>query len=149
MGDTKVCLLVTKLCEPGEPQEKSSLFQPKAFEVFKETVLKVGHIIYPYVGEVSKCFGKPLPVLQELKPQGLNEAVCNEVLKSLSKKRPCSGDSEETCSEGGEGSKGSSLEASEAAGAAGRKKRKAKKTQDDGGSKKDDASKSTIHDVAK
>ncbi|MFS7930790.1 hypothetical protein Hanom_Chr04g00348431 [Helianthus anomalus] len=51
-------------------------------------------MIYPYVGEVSKCFGKPLSVLQELKPQGLNEAVCNEVLKSLSKKRPCSGDSE-------------------------------------------------------
>ena len=101
------------------------------------------------MGEVSKYFGKPLPVLQELKPKGLNEAVCNEVLKSLSKKRPCSGDSEETCSEGGEGSKGSSLEASEAAGATGRKKRKAKKTQDDGGSKKDDASKSTIHDVAK
>ncbi|KAJ0500994.1 hypothetical protein HanRHA438_Chr11g0495811 [Helianthus annuus] len=114
-------------CEAGKPKDMSSLYQPKAFEVFKGSVLKMEHLTYPYVGEVSECFGKPLSVLQELKPRDLNEAVCVEVLKSLSKKRPCSGDSEETCSEGGEGSKGSCLEASEAAGAGGRKKKKAKK----------------------
>ncbi|MFS7985042.1 hypothetical protein Hanom_Chr11g00993691 [Helianthus anomalus] len=121
--------------EAGTPKEKSSLYQPKAFEVFKDTVLKIEHLTYPYVGE--------------LKPRDLNEAVCDEVLKSLSKKRPCFGDSEETCSEGGEGSKGSSLEASEATGRAGRKKRKAKKTQDDECLKKDEAAKSTISDAAK
>ncbi|MFS7953779.1 hypothetical protein Hanom_Chr07g00622541 [Helianthus anomalus] len=53
---------------------------------------------YPYVGEVSSCFGKPLSVLQELKLFGLNEVVCAEVLKSLSKKRSNSCDSEETFS---------------------------------------------------
>ncbi|KAJ0454660.1 hypothetical protein HanIR_Chr15g0742641 [Helianthus annuus] len=136
-------------CQAGTPKDKSSLYQPKAFEVFKDSILNMEHLTYPYVGEVSECFGKPLSVLQELKPRGLNEAVCNEVLKSLSRKRPCSGDSEETCSEVGEGSKGSSLEASEAVGAAGRKKRKAKKTQDDGGSKKDDVAKPTVSDAAK
>ncbi|MFS7923118.1 hypothetical protein Hanom_Chr03g00256971 [Helianthus anomalus] len=89
-----------------------------------------------------------LAVLQELKPKGLNEAICNESLKSLSKKRSCSGDSEETCSEGGKGSKGSSLEASETTGVIGRKKRKAKNSQDDGVSNKDDAAKSIISDAA-
>ncbi|KAM0050543.1 hypothetical protein Hdeb2414_s0007g00225231 [Helianthus debilis subsp. tardiflorus] len=116
-----------KACEPREPQDKSSLFHPKAFEVFKDSVLKMEHLTYPFVGEVSECFGKPLFVLQELKPHGLNEVVCAKVLKSLSKKRPCSSDSEKTFSEGGEGSKGSSLEASEATGASGRKNKKAKK----------------------
>ncbi|MFS8004952.1 hypothetical protein Hanom_Chr13g01231821 [Helianthus anomalus] len=38
------------------------------------------------IGEVSKCFGKPISVLQDLKPRGLDEAVCKEVLGSLSKK---------------------------------------------------------------
>ncbi|MFS7939056.1 hypothetical protein Hanom_Chr05g00447121 [Helianthus anomalus] len=52
------------------------------------------HLTYPYVGEVSKCFGKPLSVLQELNPRGVNEVVCVEVLKSLSKKRPYFGDNE-------------------------------------------------------
>ncbi|KAM0007785.1 hypothetical protein Hdeb2414_s0132g00807191 [Helianthus debilis subsp. tardiflorus] len=104
----------------GNPKDKSPLFQPRAFEVFKHTVVKMKRLTYPYVGEVSECYGKPLSILQGLKPRGLNEVVCNEVLKSLSKKRPCSGDSEDTCSEGGDGSKGSSLEVSEAAVAAGR-----------------------------
>ncbi|KAJ0693526.1 hypothetical protein HanPI659440_Chr15g0598111 [Helianthus annuus] len=138
-------------CEAGTPKDKSSLYQPKAFEVLKDSVLKMEHLTYPYVSEVSECFGKPLSVLQELKPCGLNEVVCAEVLKSLSKKRPCSGDNEETCSEGGEGSEGSSLEASEAAGAGGRKKKKkkAKRPQDDANTKKVEAAKSTISDAAK
>ncbi|KAJ0502817.1 hypothetical protein HanHA300_Chr11g0417231 [Helianthus annuus] len=132
-------------CEAGTPKDKSSIYQPKAFEVFKDPVLKMEHLTYPYVGEVSECFGKPISVLQELKPQGLNEAV---VLKSLSKKRPCFEDSEETCFEGGEGSKGSSLEACEATGAAGRKKRKAKKTKYVERLKNAEAAKSTISDAA-
>ncbi|KAJ0792675.1 hypothetical protein HanOQP8_Chr01g0020651 [Helianthus annuus] len=99
----------------GSPEDKSPLFQPGAFEVFKNTVVKMERLTYPYVGEVSECYGKPLSVLQGLKPRGLNEVVCNEVLKSISKKRPHSGDSEDTCSEGGDGLKDSSLEASEVA----------------------------------
>ncbi|MFS7937276.1 hypothetical protein Hanom_Chr05g00425731 [Helianthus anomalus] len=109
-------------CEVGTPKYKSSLFQPGAFEVFKDTVVKMECLTYPYVGEVSECYGKPLSVLQGLKPRGVNEAVCIEVLKSLSKKRPFSRDSKETCSKAGDGSKGSSLEASKAVGATGRKK---------------------------
>ncbi|MFS8021359.1 hypothetical protein Hanom_Chr16g01426511 [Helianthus anomalus] len=61
-------------CEARTPKDKSSLYQPKAFEVFKDTVLMIEHLTYPYVGEVSECFGKPLSVLKELKPRGLNEA---------------------------------------------------------------------------
>ncbi|KAJ0451552.1 hypothetical protein HanHA300_Chr15g0568791 [Helianthus annuus] len=114
-------------CEVGTPKDKSSFYQPKALKVFKDSVLKMEHLTYPYVSEVSKCFGKPLYVLKELKPCGLNEVVCAKVLKSLSKKCPCSGDNQETFFEGGDGSKGSSLEASEAAGAGGRKKKKAKR----------------------
>ncbi|KAJ0795950.1 hypothetical protein HanPI659440_Chr04g0156441 [Helianthus annuus] len=53
--------------EAGTPKDKSSLYHPKAFEVFKDSVL-MEHLTYPYVGEVSDCFGKPLSVLQELKP---------------------------------------------------------------------------------
>ncbi|KAM0026163.1 hypothetical protein Hdeb2414_s0020g00554951 [Helianthus debilis subsp. tardiflorus] len=80
-------------------------------------------LTYPYVGEVSECYGKPLSVLQGLKPRGLNQAVCDEVLKSISKKLPHSRDSEDTCSEGGDGLKDSSLEASEVASAEGKKRR--------------------------
>ncbi|KAJ0450407.1 hypothetical protein HanHA300_Chr15g0555961 [Helianthus annuus] len=137
----------------GSPKDKSPLFQPVAFEMFKNTVVKMERLTYPYVGEVSECYGKPLSVLQGLKPRGLNEAVCDEVLKSISKKRPHPGDSEDTYSKGGDGSKDSSLEASEVA-AGGRKKRKAKKARDDGGKKddvvkKDDAAKPTVSDAAK
>ncbi|MFS8034622.1 hypothetical protein Hanom_Chr17g01583291 [Helianthus anomalus] len=76
------------------------------------------------------------------------------VLKSISKKCPYYGDSEDTCSEGGDGSKDSSLEASEAAATTRRKKRKAKKAHDDrgkkgDGGKKDDAAKSNVSDVTK
>ncbi|MFS7890050.1 hypothetical protein Hanom_Chr00s000006g01614191 [Helianthus anomalus] len=53
-------------------------------------------LTYPYVSEVSSCFGKPLSILHGLKLAGLNEMVCAEVLDSLSKKRSRSGDSEET-----------------------------------------------------
>ncbi|KAJ0692402.1 hypothetical protein HanPI659440_Chr15g0585531 [Helianthus annuus] len=137
----------------GSPKDKSPLFQPVAFEMFKNTVVKIERLTYPYVGEVSECYGKSLSVLQGLKPRGLNEAVCDEVLKSISKKRPHPGDSEDTYSKGGDGSKDSSLEASEVA-AGGRKKRKAKKARDDGGKKddvvkKDDAAKPTVSDAAK
>ncbi|MFS7912259.1 hypothetical protein Hanom_Chr02g00127941 [Helianthus anomalus] len=78
------------------------------------------HLTYPYVGDVSSCSGKPLSVLQELKPS--NEAVCAEVLKSLSKKRSHSGDSEETFSNIAEGSLEVSLEGFEVAGDDGGKK---------------------------
>ncbi|MFS7899984.1 hypothetical protein Hanom_Chr00s088718g01797971 [Helianthus anomalus] len=118
----------------GSPKDKSPLFQPGAFDVFKNTVMKMERLTYPFVGEVFECYGKPLSVLQGLKPRGLNEDLCNEILKSISKKRSHSGDSEDTLSEGGDASKDSSLEASEVA-AAGRKKRKAKKARDDGGKK--------------
>ncbi|KAJ0922637.1 hypothetical protein HanPSC8_Chr05g0206221 [Helianthus annuus] len=101
-----------KACQSGDPQEKSSLYQPQAHKVFQDSVREMEHLTYPYVGEVSKCFGKPLPILQGLKLRGLDEATCREVLKSLSKKRSCSGDSEDTLSGADEGSKDPSLEAS-------------------------------------
>ncbi|MFS7966979.1 hypothetical protein Hanom_Chr09g00780351 [Helianthus anomalus] len=78
----------------------------------------------PYAGEVSKCFGKPISVLQDLKPHELDEAVCKEVLRSLSKKRSCSGDSEDTLSCADEGSKDPSLEASGTAVEEGKRRRK-------------------------
>ncbi|MFS7989577.1 hypothetical protein Hanom_Chr11g01048571 [Helianthus anomalus] len=62
----------------------------------------------------------------ELKHSGLNEVVCAEVLKSMSKKRSHSGDSEETFSEG---SREASLEASEVAVNGGKKSKKAKKAK--------------------
>ncbi|KAF5818539.1 hypothetical protein HanXRQr2_Chr02g0066491 [Helianthus annuus] len=120
-----------KACEVGEPQDKSPLFQPQALKVFQDSVRDMEHMTWPFVGEVSGCFDKPLSVLQGLKPRGLNEVVCKKVLESLSKKRSCSGDSEETMSAGDESSKEGSLEASEAAGE-GQKKKKAKKSKDDG-----------------
>ncbi|KAJ0570894.1 hypothetical protein HanHA300_Chr05g0183331 [Helianthus annuus] len=39
-------------CEAGTPKDKSSLYQPKAFEEFIDSVLKMKHLTYPYVGEV-------------------------------------------------------------------------------------------------
>ncbi|MFS7967008.1 hypothetical protein Hanom_Chr09g00780691 [Helianthus anomalus] len=86
-------------------------------------------LTYPYVSEFSSCFGKPLSVLQGLKPAGLNEKVCAEVLDSLSKKRSCSGDSEETFSEDADVSKKASLEGSGVAGDGGPKAKKAKKAK--------------------
>ncbi|KAM0061591.1 hypothetical protein Hdeb2414_s0004g00137911 [Helianthus debilis subsp. tardiflorus] len=49
-----------KAHESRQPQEQSSFFQPQAFDVFKESVLKMERLTYPYVGELSNCFGKPL-----------------------------------------------------------------------------------------
>ncbi|KAJ0907666.1 hypothetical protein HanRHA438_Chr07g0301761 [Helianthus annuus] len=110
------------------PQEQSSFYQPQASTVFKEVVLKMERLTYPYVGEVSTCFGKPIYVLQELKPSGLNEVVCAEVLSSLSKNRSHSGDSEDTFSDIAEGSLEASIEGSKVAGdGVGRKKKKVKK----------------------
>ncbi|MFS7995326.1 hypothetical protein Hanom_Chr12g01116651 [Helianthus anomalus] len=110
-----------KAHESSQPQEQSSFYQPQSFATFKESVLNMEWLTYPYVGEVSSCFGKPLSVLHELKPSGLNEVVCAEVLKSLSKKRSHSGDSEETFLDGAEGSLEASLEGSELAGDGGKK----------------------------
>ncbi|KAJ0727669.1 hypothetical protein HanLR1_Chr07g0232401 [Helianthus annuus] len=120
-----------KACEDGEPQDKSPYFQPQALNFFQDFVQDMEHMTWPFVGEVSECFDKPLSVLHGLKPRGLNEVVCKKVLESLSKKRSCSGDSEETMSAGDEALKEGSLEASEAA-SEGRKKKKAKKSKDDG-----------------
>ncbi|KAF5774776.1 hypothetical protein HanXRQr2_Chr13g0604491 [Helianthus annuus] len=117
-----------KACEAGEPQDKSPHFQLQALKIFQDSVRDMEHMTWPFVGEVYECFDKPLSVLQGLKPHGLNKVACKKVLESLSKKRSCSGDSEETMSAGDESSKEGSLEASEAA-SEGRKKKKAKKSR--------------------
>ncbi|KAM0055956.1 hypothetical protein Hdeb2414_s0006g00212231 [Helianthus debilis subsp. tardiflorus] len=78
---------------------------------------------------VSSCFGKPLSVLQGLKPAGLNEKVCAEVLDSLSKKHSRSGDSEETFLGDADFSKEASLEGLAVAGDGGPKAKKAKKAK--------------------
>ncbi|MFS7945807.1 hypothetical protein Hanom_Chr06g00528491 [Helianthus anomalus] len=88
-----------KLHESGQALEQSLMFRPDAFGVFKESVQQMESLTYPYVGEVSSCFGKHLSILQGLKPARLNEIICAEVLDSFSKKRSHSGDSEETYSE--------------------------------------------------
>ncbi|KAJ0744448.1 hypothetical protein HanPI659440_Chr10g0387681 [Helianthus annuus] len=124
-----------KLHESGQALEHSPLFRPEASEIFKESVHKMERLTYPYVSEVSSCFGKPLSVLQELKPAGLNEKVCSKVLDSLSKKRSRSCDSEETFSEDADVSKEESLEGSAVAGDGGPKAKiakKAKKGKSDG-----------------
>ncbi|MFS7958134.1 hypothetical protein Hanom_Chr07g00674571 [Helianthus anomalus] len=112
-----------KACQSGDPQDKSSLYRPEAFKVFQDSVREMERLTYPYVGEVSKCFGKHISVLQDLKPRGLDEVVCKEVLGSLSKKRFCSGDSEDTFSGAGDGLKDPSLEASGTAIEEGKKKK--------------------------
>ncbi|KAJ0939102.1 hypothetical protein HanRHA438_Chr02g0057261 [Helianthus annuus] len=76
-----------KLHESGQPLEKSPMFRPRLSDVFKASVEQMERLTYPYIHEVSSCFGKPLSVLQGLKPEGLNEKVCAEVLGSLSRKR--------------------------------------------------------------
>ncbi|MFS8033854.1 hypothetical protein Hanom_Chr17g01574441 [Helianthus anomalus] len=62
-------------------------------------------LTYLYVSQVADCFGKSFSVLQELKPDGLNEKFCAEVFDSLSKKRSRSGDSDETFSDDADVSK--------------------------------------------
>ncbi|KAJ0433774.1 hypothetical protein HanPSC8_Chr17g0773081 [Helianthus annuus] len=118
-----------KLHESSQALEQSPMFRPEAFGIFKESVQQMKRLTYPYVSEVSSCFGKPLSVLQELKPAGLNEKVCAEVLDSLSKKRSRSGDSEETFSEDADVSKDASLEDSAVGGDGGPKAKKAKKAK--------------------
>ncbi|KAJ0589521.1 hypothetical protein HanIR_Chr04g0187191 [Helianthus annuus] len=118
-----------KLHESGQALELSPLFRPEASEIFKESIHQMERLTYPYVSEVSSCFGKPLFVLQELKPAGLNEKVCSEVLDSLSKKRSRSSDSEETFSEDADVSKEASLEGSAIAGDGDPKAKKAKKAK--------------------
>ncbi|MFS7916773.1 hypothetical protein Hanom_Chr03g00181301 [Helianthus anomalus] len=86
-------------------------------------------LTYPYISQVASCFGKPLSVLQELKPDGLNEKVCAEVLGSLSRKRSHSGDSEETLSGELDASKDPSLEGSAVGDDGGSKDKKLKKTK--------------------
>ncbi|MFS8002514.1 hypothetical protein Hanom_Chr13g01202961 [Helianthus anomalus] len=102
--------------ESDQPLEESPLFRPEASKIFKESVHQMERLTYPYVSEVSSCYGKPISVLQELKPAGLNEKVYAEVLDSLSKKRSRSGDGEETFSEDADVSKEASLEGSVVAG---------------------------------
>ncbi|KAJ0636037.1 hypothetical protein HanOQP8_Chr17g0657411 [Helianthus annuus] len=99
-----------KLHEAGHSLEKSPLFRPDASDVFKGSVEQMERLTYPYVHQVSSCFGKPLSVLQDLKPEGLNEKVCTEVLGSLSKKRSYSGDSDDTLSSVPDASKDVGLE---------------------------------------
>ena len=66
--------------------------------------------------------------MQELKPDGLNEKVCVEVLNSLSRKRSYSGDSEDTFSGELDVPKDASLEGS-VVGGEGSKAKKIKKTK--------------------
>ncbi|MFS7947194.1 hypothetical protein Hanom_Chr06g00545241 [Helianthus anomalus] len=106
-----------KLHESGKPLEQSPLYRPEASDVFKA------------------CVGKSLYVLQELKPDGLSEKVCAEVLDSLSRKRSRSGDSEETLSGERDASKGASLEGSvvgDGGGSKAKKSKKIKKAKDNG-----------------
>ncbi|KAJ0678126.1 hypothetical protein HanOQP8_Chr12g0444371 [Helianthus annuus] len=118
-----------KLHESGQALEQSPLFRPEASGIFKEFVQQMERLTYPYVSEVSSCFGKPLSVLQELKPARLNEMVCAEVLGPMSKKRSRSGDSEETFSENSDVSIEVSLEGSTVGGDGGPKAKKAKKAK--------------------
>ncbi|XP_076930037.1 uncharacterized protein LOC143594667 [Bidens hawaiensis] len=98
--------------ETGQPMEQSPLFNPEAYKLFTGSVHAMERLTYPYVGVVSSCYGKPLSVLQGLKPAGLDEKVSKEVIESLSRKRSRSGDSEETLSGGSNGSHVASLEGS-------------------------------------
>ena len=86
-------------------------------------------LTYPYIHQVSAYFGKPLTVLQDLKPEGLNEKVCSEVLDSVSRKRSYSGDSDDTPSGEPDASKDASLEASAVGGDGGVKAKKSKKAK--------------------
>ncbi|KAJ0902982.1 hypothetical protein HanPSC8_Chr08g0343701 [Helianthus annuus] len=124
-----------KLHEAGHSLEKSPLFRPDASDVFKGSVEQMERLTYPYVHQVSSCFGKPLSVLRDLKPEGLNEKVCTEVLGSLSKKRSYSGDSDDTFSSVPDASKDVGLETSAVGGDGGakvKKPKKAKKAKADG-----------------
>ncbi|KAJ0530100.1 hypothetical protein HanHA89_Chr10g0385711 [Helianthus annuus] len=118
-----------KLHEAGHSLEKSPLFRPDASDVFKSSVEQMERLTYPYVHQVSSCFGKPLSVLQDLKPEGLNEKVCTEVLGSLSKKRSYSGDSDDTLSSVSDASKDVGLETSAVGGDGGAKAKKSKKAK--------------------
>ncbi|KAJ0839005.1 hypothetical protein HanPSC8_Chr14g0601641 [Helianthus annuus] len=124
-----------KLHESGQPLEKSPMYRPEASDVFKDSVEQMERLTYPYIHEVSSCFGKPLSVLQGLKPEGLNEKVCAEVLGSLSRKRSYSGDSDDTLSSLPETSKDAGLETSAVGGeegVKGKKTKKAKKSKGEG-----------------
>ncbi|KAJ0725850.1 hypothetical protein HanPI659440_Chr12g0463571 [Helianthus annuus] len=118
-----------KLHESGQPLEKSPMFRPEASDIFKGSVEQMERLTYPYIHEVSSCFGKPLSVLQDLKPEGLNEKVCAEVLGSLSRKRSYSGDSDDTLSSLPDASKDAGLEASAVGGDEGAKAKKTKKAK--------------------
>ncbi|KAJ0501718.1 hypothetical protein HanHA300_Chr11g0404121 [Helianthus annuus] len=124
-----------KLHESGQPLEKSPLFRPEASDVFKGSVEQMEKLTYPYIHQVSACFGKPLAVLQDLKPEGLNEKVCAEILGSLSRKMSYSGDSDDTFSAEQGVPKDASLEASVVGGdgdAKTKKSKKAKKVKGEG-----------------
>ncbi|KAJ0804724.1 hypothetical protein HanPI659440_Chr02g0041411 [Helianthus annuus] len=118
-----------KLNESGQPLEKSPMFRPEASDIFKGSVEQMERLTYPYIHEVSSCFGKPLSVLQDLKPEGLNEKVCAEVLGSLSRKRSYSGDSDDTLSSLPDASKDAGLETSAVGGDEGAKAKKTKKAK--------------------
>ncbi|KAJ0435754.1 hypothetical protein HanIR_Chr17g0896801 [Helianthus annuus] len=118
-----------KLHESGHPLEKSPLFRPEASDVFKGYVEQMEKLTYPYIHQVSGCFGKPLTVLQDLKPEGLNEKVCAEILGSLSRKRSYLGDSDDTLSGQTDVPKDASLEASAVGGDGGLKTKKLKKSK--------------------
>ena len=108
---------------------RSLLFRPEASDVFKGSVEQMEKLTYPYIHQVSGCFGKPLTVLQDLKPEGLNEKVCAEILGSLSRKRSYSGDSDDTLSGQPDVPKDASLEASAVGGDGSLKTKKLKKTK--------------------
>ncbi|MFS8002435.1 hypothetical protein Hanom_Chr13g01202051 [Helianthus anomalus] len=51
------------------PKVKSPLFQPRAFDVFKNTVIKMERLTYLFVCEVTKCYGKPLSFCMAWNPE--------------------------------------------------------------------------------
>ncbi|KAJ0749807.1 hypothetical protein HanRHA438_Chr05g0217961 [Helianthus annuus] len=129
LGKHQGLIACFKLHESGQALEQSPMFRPDASEVFNASVQQMERLTYPYVSQVANCFGKPLSVLQELKPAGLNEKVCAEVLESLSKKCSRSGDSEETFSEDADISTEASLQGSTVGSDGGSKAKKAKKAK--------------------
>ncbi|MFS7895861.1 hypothetical protein Hanom_Chr00s003604g01713981 [Helianthus anomalus] len=56
-------------CQSGDSQDKSSLYRPEALKVFQDSVQEMERFTYPYVSDDSKFFGKPISILQDLKPR--------------------------------------------------------------------------------
>ncbi|KAJ0770152.1 hypothetical protein HanPI659440_Chr07g0253951 [Helianthus annuus] len=127
-----------KEMEALKVREKTSLKEQEVLKADKRWLIEHGfQQVVTYLlhsSEFNQALGVVyMKLLAHGRHQGLvvGYKACEDVLESLSKKRSCSGDSEETMSAGDEASKEGSLEASEAA-SEGWKKKKVKKSKDDG-----------------